>query len=61
VLPSEARVALNALAAGVVAQVTLGISTLMLFVPVHLAATHQVPHGNVSHLLNHVCENRPDR
>jgi heme a synthase len=40
-LPREARVALDALLAAMVLQVTLGISTLLLVVPIPLAAAHQ--------------------
>ena len=40
-LPSYARLALNLTAGMSVAQVGLGISTLLLYVPVPLAATHQ--------------------
>jgi heme a synthase len=41
VLPRSARVALNALFAAVALQVALGVSTLVLVVPVTLAAAHQ--------------------
>ena len=40
-LPKPARLALHALLAAAVLQVTLGISTLLLVVPVPLAAAHQ--------------------
>ena len=40
-LPASVRLALHALLAMALAQVTLGISTLLLVVPVPLAATHQ--------------------
>ncbi|CAL8115362.1 unnamed protein product [Orchesella dallaii] len=40
-LPSRAALATNLLAVAAVAQVTLGITTLLLYVPTHLAATHQ--------------------
>jgi cytochrome c oxidase assembly protein subunit 15 len=40
-LPKNARLALNSLLAVGSAQVTLGISTLLLLVPVPLAAAHQ--------------------
>jgi cytochrome c oxidase assembly protein subunit 15 len=40
-LPSSARIALWALLAAVVLQVALGISTLLLVVPIPLAAAHQ--------------------
>lgn len=41
VLPRRAKVAINLLAAMAYAQVALGISTLLLYVPTPLAATHQ--------------------
>ncbi|KNC50913.1 Cox15 protein [Thecamonas trahens ATCC 50062] len=40
-LPRPAKIATNAAAALVVAQASLGISTLLMFVPVKLAAMHQ--------------------
>jgi len=40
-LPSRARLAVNSLVAMSFVQVTLGISTLLLYVPVSLAAVHQ--------------------
>ncbi|XP_072281322.1 heme A synthase COX15 isoform X2 [Pyxicephalus adspersus] len=40
-LPRRARLAVNSLLAVAYLQVTLGISTLLLFVPTSLAATHQ--------------------
>ena len=40
-LPSRSRLALNALVAMSFIQVTLGICTLLFYVPTHLAATHQ--------------------
>ena len=40
-IPSRARLALNSLVAMSIMQVTLGISTLLLYVPVSLAAVHQ--------------------
>ncbi|KAK2170866.1 hypothetical protein NP493_1127g00058 [Ridgeia piscesae] len=40
-LPPRAMMAANALAVMAVVQVGLGIATLLAFVPVHLAATHQ--------------------
>ena len=40
-LPRPARLALNALLAVVLLQLSLGISTLLLLVPIPLAATHQ--------------------
>jgi cytochrome c oxidase assembly protein subunit 15 len=40
-VPKRARVAANALVVALVIQVSLGISTLLLFVPVPLAAAHQ--------------------
>jgi len=36
-----------------VVQVGLGISTLLMYVPVHLAATHQVNHGVVDDCFFH--------
>lgn len=41
VLPMAAHRAANALAGLATLQITLGISTLLLYVPPHLAATHQ--------------------
>jgi cytochrome c oxidase assembly protein subunit 15 len=41
VLPSRARLGLNLLLAMTLAQVTLGISTLLLLVPIPLASAHQ--------------------
>lgn len=40
-LPGRANIALNCLLGMSAAQVTLGISTLLLYVPTHLAALHQ--------------------
>lgn len=40
-LPSRSRLALNSLVAMSFVQVTLGICTLLYYVPTHLAATHQ--------------------
>jgi cytochrome c oxidase assembly protein subunit 15 len=40
-LPKRTRIALHCLLAAVILQVTLGISTLLLAVPVPLAAAHQ--------------------
>lgn len=40
-LPSRARVGLHLLLGAVLVQLTLGISTLLLFVPIPLAAAHQ--------------------
>ncbi len=40
-IPSRARLALNSLVAMSIMQVTLGVSTLLLYVPVSLAALHQ--------------------
>ncbi|KAI6646159.1 Cytochrome c oxidase assembly protein COX15-like [Oopsacas minuta] len=45
-LPPRARLAVNCLAGMAVLQVTLGISTLLAYVPTYLAATHQM--GSVS-------------
>ncbi|KAK3706779.1 hypothetical protein QZH41_015344, partial [Actinostola sp. cb2023] len=40
-LPGRARLAVNCLAGVAALQVTLGICTLLYYVPTHLAATHQ--------------------
>ena len=40
-LPRQARLALASMGAAAVGQVTLGISTLMLYVPIPLAVCHQ--------------------
>jgi cytochrome c oxidase assembly protein subunit 15 len=40
-LPAQSRLAMNALLGVTVVQVSLGISTLIYFVPVPLAAAHQ--------------------
>ena len=45
-LPPRVRLAVNCLAGMAVLQVTLGITTLLTYVPTYLAATHQM--GSVS-------------
>merc|ERR1719498_1650056 len=41
-LPAASRRALHHAAGMVVAQVALGITTLLMYVPLHVAATHQI-------------------